>query len=106
MGKSRDNVEINFLRYLESKIFLVVTQLHQNKKKERFVCVLITSLDKVQQNDLPNYQGRRFNFYGVGGKSYFLHILGPFSPKQGGEQVGETASGWGFPPVSYPQTPI
>ena len=58
-----------------------------------------TSLDKVQQ-------GRRFNFYGVGGKSYFLYILGPFSPKQGGEQGGETALGWGFPPVSHPQTPI
>ena len=58
-----------------------------------------TSLDKVQQ-------GRHFNFSGVGGKSYLLHILGPFSLKQGGEKGWETALGWGFPPVSHPQTPI
>ena len=53
--------------------------------------MLISSLDKVQQ-------GRHFNFYGVGEKSYFLYILGLFSLKQGGEQGGETALGWGFPP--------
>ena len=40
------------------------------------------------------------------GESYFLYILGPFSPKQGGEQGGETALGGEFPPVSHPQTPI
>ena len=58
--------------------------------------MLITSLDKVQQNNLSDYQGWRFNFYWVGGKSYFLYILGPFSHKQGGEQGGEMALGWGF----------
>ena len=45
-------------------------------------------------------------FLMCGEKSYLLYILGPFSPKQGGEQGGETALGWGFSPVSQPQTPI
>ena len=55
---------------------------------------------------LTNRGSAAFLFLSGGGKSYLVYILGPFSPKQGGEQGEETALGWGFPPVSQPQTPI
>ena len=66
---------------------------------------LITSLDKVQQNDQNDNRGGASISMGWGENPIF-YILGPFSPKQGGEQGRVTALGWEFPPVSHPQTPI
>ena len=51
-----------------------------------------------------NWQAQPNNFYRVGKnpkKSYFLYVLGPFGPKQG----GETGFRVGFSPVSPPLWP-